>query len=516
VGVVTNAENQTMLFFIPSQKKLLRSYGIEEDKSISRWVAVYFKASKQPVENGVISKNNLGTPRRTENNYRSSNRNISEEEKLFTPPPIPSPPVMPSSQTSSISVPAQQNLLKLISSKLNINLTAEQLISMIEIVKSATQQGTANANVTPQQAPVEYQPRTTSTSFDHTLPPTSLNISQPGPAEKDVVLSPTRSTSSDTYIDIHPTNHVTDTSMKTDNVGACHGANGKSKRTGSASPPKKTSHRSRSHSRRRSVSRSDDELSLSSSSDSSDVSSSESSSDSTSPRRRSTSRSRSRSLSWSRHRGNYGRGRSHSRSPSRSPSPGAYNRQYSPVRGSGGSRIRHSYHSGFIDSANRHVSRGGFDKKHISRPSDNIVTRHLWVGRFAGGIDYNTIYKDFSRYGSLESVNLLRDQRCAFVNFDETRDAVEAKKRLEGSSRYPKIAYQKPANVPPSRREKSRSGDDSDGEIEHRRHEHVLDIIPHEPSPASFSQPPPPSTPNSINPAIDDKRGDLDMDTGED
>jgi hypothetical protein len=76
-------------------------------------------------------------------------------------------------------------------------------------------------------------------------------------------------------------------------------------------------------------------------------------------------------------------------------------------------------------------------------PRDNQQpTRFLWVGRFYNmKIEYNTIRHDFEEFGPLESVNLLRDQKCAFVNFRNYLDAQEAKKALEGTPKYQKIVY---------------------------------------------------------------------------
>ncbi|EFC36633.1 hypothetical protein NAEGRDRAFT_82154 [Naegleria gruberi] len=71
-------------------------------------------------------------------------------------------------------------------------------------------------------------------------------------------------------------------------------------------------------------------------------------------------------------------------------------------------------------------------------------TRHLWVGRFHNmKMDYSTIYSDFEKFGQIDSLNLLRDQKCAFVNFALVKDAVRAKKELEGTKKYKKIAYQR-------------------------------------------------------------------------
>jgi hypothetical protein len=70
-------------------------------------------------------------------------------------------------------------------------------------------------------------------------------------------------------------------------------------------------------------------------------------------------------------------------------------------------------------------------------------TRHLWVGRFFNvSMDKNMLRKDFERFGPIESLNLLKDQKCAFINFENVEDAIRSKKTLEGTKAYPKIAYQ--------------------------------------------------------------------------
>lgn len=84
------------------------------------------------------------------------------------------------------------------------------------------------------------------------------------------------------------------------------------------------------------------------------------------------------------------------------------------------------------------------DKDDLNIAEAAEPTRHLWVGRFHNmKMDYTTIYGDFEKFGPIDSLNLLRDQKCAFVNFAHVKDAIRAKKDLEGTKKYKKIAYQR-------------------------------------------------------------------------
>jgi hypothetical protein len=81
----------------------------------------------------------------------------------------------------------------------------------------------------------------------------------------------------------------------------------------------------------------------------------------------------------------------------------------------------------------------------LAKPHPNDLaepSRFLWVGRFYDmDIGYNTLRSDFEAFGPLESINLLRNQKCAFVNFKESKDAEAAKKHLEGTEKYQKIVF---------------------------------------------------------------------------
>jgi hypothetical protein len=92
-----------------------------------------------------------------------------------------------------------------------------------------------------------------------------------------------------------------------------------------------------------------------------------------------------------------------------------------------------------MDSRNKNF----FERKGNFRREIKEPTRHLWVGRFMNvKMDYPTLMKDFQNFGEIESLNLLKDQKCAFVNFKNVEDAMRSKDILEGSEKYPKIAYQ--------------------------------------------------------------------------
>lgn len=81
----------------------------------------------------------------------------------------------------------------------------------------------------------------------------------------------------------------------------------------------------------------------------------------------------------------------------------------------------------------------------LAKPHPNDLaepSRFLWVGRFYDiDIGYNTLRSDFEAFGPLESINLLRNQKCAFINFKESKDAEAAKKHLEGTEKYQKIVF---------------------------------------------------------------------------
>ncbi|KAL0485665.1 hypothetical protein AKO1_003346 [Acrasis kona] len=63
------------------------------------------------------------------------------------------------------------------------------------------------------------------------------------------------------------------------------------------------------------------------------------------------------------------------------------------------------------------------------------------VGRFSENLPPEEINHDFVKYGRVRLVEISRDYRSAFVEFDRTDDAILARRKLEGSSKYPKIDF---------------------------------------------------------------------------
>jgi hypothetical protein len=496
-----------MMLFIPATKKILNNFNIEKDNS--RWIMIYFRSAEPKVKPSPQKTQAAQTTREKEKRQREREEYSDSEDYEVDVPPIPPPPTQISQVQPVYSIHGQQELLASISKELKMKITMEQLMNIIAIVKSApslaepvpktqaeavgeskhdeivqTEESVQVAHQEPiqpehvsvtheqvrvdqserqesvQVAPEHHPVQLVQPTQDEQTPLEEIKhevvhaqpIEQETPVKQNAQEQVVPSQSEDKMETATVSSPVHSDAPSVESTGF-H----KTQDENTSPAPSVDSHSNGEEKKKKrktspSGSRSDDEVSLSSSD--SDVSSSDSSSDG-SPRRR--SRSRSRSRSWNKHKHSR---RSYSRSPSRSQSPNY--RQYSPHRE--GSRGRRDYHASAPSEGERRRSL----EKH-SRPE---VTRHLWVGRFTTGMDYNTIYKDFSRYGKLESVNLLRDQRCAFVNFGDTRDAIEAKKRLEGGSRYPKISYQKPLSTPLGRRDRSRSGEDSDDEHSNRYNEY--------------------------------------------
>lgn len=56
-----------------------------------------------------------------------------------------------------------------------------------------------------------------------------------------------------------------------------------------------------------------------------------------------------------------------------------------------------------------------------------LTTRSLWVGNIDNTVTIDLLTQVFSVFGSIESVRLLVEKECGFVNFYQVEDAVRAK-----------------------------------------------------------------------------------------
>jgi RNA recognition motif-containing protein len=60
------------------------------------------------------------------------------------------------------------------------------------------------------------------------------------------------------------------------------------------------------------------------------------------------------------------------------------------------------------------------------------ASRHLWVGNVENDCDAATLRAVFERAGKVESVRILATNSCAFVNYEDAKDAVKAAEMLNG------------------------------------------------------------------------------------
>ncbi|KAL0076651.1 armadillo-type protein [Phycomyces blakesleeanus] len=65
-------------------------------------------------------------------------------------------------------------------------------------------------------------------------------------------------------------------------------------------------------------------------------------------------------------------------------------------------------------------------------PTPQIPSRSLWIGNIDRSITTEYLTHTFIAYGPIESVRLLMEKECAFVNFFETEDAIHAKDEVLG------------------------------------------------------------------------------------
>lgn len=77
---------------------------------------------------------------------------------------------------------------------------------------------------------------------------------------------------------------------------------------------------------------------------------------------------------------------------------------------------------------------------------DETPSRTLWVGNIGPDVSEQELEQEFSQFGKLESIRILHDRFCAFVNFEEEICARKAKTTLQGTiigSQYVVINYRK-------------------------------------------------------------------------
>ncbi|KAJ2410625.1 hypothetical protein GGI10_004500 [Coemansia sp. RSA 2530] len=66
---------------------------------------------------------------------------------------------------------------------------------------------------------------------------------------------------------------------------------------------------------------------------------------------------------------------------------------------------------------------------------DGVPTRSLWVGNVDPAMSNQDLVAQFGKYGRVESLRLLPDKECAFVNFLRVEDAISAKEDMHAGAR---------------------------------------------------------------------------------
>lgn len=61
------------------------------------------------------------------------------------------------------------------------------------------------------------------------------------------------------------------------------------------------------------------------------------------------------------------------------------------------------------------------------------VSRSLWIGNVDASITVDILTRLFSNYGPIESVRLLLEKECAFINYYHLEDSIHAKEDVLGN-----------------------------------------------------------------------------------
>lgn len=74
------------------------------------------------------------------------------------------------------------------------------------------------------------------------------------------------------------------------------------------------------------------------------------------------------------------------------------------------------------------------DKSSVDFPSHEFMapSRSLWIGNIDSSLGSDELFNIFSRFGSIESIRMLPEKECAFVNFLKLEDALSAREAMQG------------------------------------------------------------------------------------
>lgn len=85
------------------------------------------------------------------------------------------------------------------------------------------------------------------------------------------------------------------------------------------------------------------------------------------------------------------------------------------------------------------VKRAQVQKKAANLPevhasSSLVPTRSLWIGNLDMTISEEELYREFERFGTIDSLRLLPSKECAFVNYLSVEEAVRARDMMQGKA----------------------------------------------------------------------------------
>jgi RNA recognition motif-containing protein len=70
---------------------------------------------------------------------------------------------------------------------------------------------------------------------------------------------------------------------------------------------------------------------------------------------------------------------------------------------------------------------------HQHPEADETPSRILWVGNISNEVSENDLENEFGQFGKIESLRILHNRYCAFINFEEEEPAKRAKQSLNGA-----------------------------------------------------------------------------------
>jgi RNA recognition motif-containing protein len=71
----------------------------------------------------------------------------------------------------------------------------------------------------------------------------------------------------------------------------------------------------------------------------------------------------------------------------------------------------------------------------LADPQEHMIpSRSLWIGNIDDSCSSELLLDIFSKFGSVESVRMLPEKECAFVNFSKVDDALAAREKMHGAN----------------------------------------------------------------------------------